>query len=83
MNRKRVLRRLKTIEARTNNPVIYTAEPTFCEDYSIKSWQVSAPDFDKTFPEDDFYKWSKGKIVDINFEDVSIEVLRGFVHSGN
>ncbi|HFU3860347.1 TPA: hypothetical protein ACGO0C_000510 [Streptococcus suis] len=81
--RSKILQRLKTIESISQKSITYTAKPIFNDDYSIKYWRVSAPDFDKTFSEDAFYEWSQGKVVEINFEDVSTEVLRGFMHSGN
>ncbi|WP_449460352.1 hypothetical protein [Streptococcus suis] len=83
VTRRQVLRRLKALEEISRKPVTYTAKPIFNDDYSIKSWRVLSVGFDETFSEDAFCEWSQGKVVGINFEDVSIEVLRGFVHSSN
>lgn len=77
--RSKILQRLKILESIPQKS--YTAKPIFNDDYSIKYWRILSVGVDTTLSDETFCEWAQGKGVDLNFEDVSTEVLRSFIHS--
>ena len=75
----KILQKLKILESNSQKP--YTAKPIFNDDYSIKYWRILSVGVDTTLSDETFCEWAQGKGVDLNFEDVSTEVLRSFIHS--
>ena len=77
--RSKILQRLKILESIPQKS--YTAKPIFNDDYSIKYWRILSVGVDTTLSDETFCEWAQGKGVDLNFEDVSTEVLKSFIHS--
>ena len=77
--RSKILQRLKILESIPQKS--YTAKPIFNDDYSIKYWRILSVGVDTTLSDETFCEWAQGKGVDLNFEDVSTEVLRSLIHS--
>ena len=79
--RSKILQKLKILESISQKSYTYTAKPIFNDDYSIKYWRILAVGVDTTLSDETFCEWSQGKVVDLNFEDVSTEVLKSLIHS--
>ena len=77
--RSKILQRLKILESIPQKS--YTAKPIFNDDYSIKYWRILSVGVDTTLSDETFCEWAQGKGVDLNFEDVSTEVLKSLIHS--
>ncbi|HFU4332435.1 TPA: hypothetical protein ACGO9D_000875 [Streptococcus suis] len=75
----KILQKIKILES--NSQKSYTAKPIFNDDYSINHWRILAVGVDTTISNETFCEWAQEKGVVLNFEDVSTEVLKSFIHS--